>query len=158
MDAIVVHDSQYGSTKVIAAAIAEALDGEVTLMSVGEAEPAALAGARLLVVGGPTHGGRPSPAMKEFLDRVPAGSLDGVAVAVFDTRISAKDTALPLRLLLGVIGYAAGRIAKALRAKGARIVGEAEGFIVEGREGPLRDGETERAASWAKQVQAQAAR
>jgi flavodoxin I len=128
------------------------------LRSASEADATALAGARLLVVGGPTYGGEPSTAMEEFLDRIPEGSLDGVSVAVFDTRISAKDTALPLRLLLGVIGYAAGRIAKALRAKGARIVGEAEGFIVEGREGPLRDGETERAASWAKQVQAQAAR
>jgi flavodoxin I len=55
-----------------------------------------------------------------------------------------------------VIGYAAPKIAKSLIAKGGRQVAPPEGFIVLDKEGPLRDGELERAAAWARDVVAAA--
>jgi len=36
--------------------------------------------------------------------------------------------------------------------KGGRLVAEPEGFIVENKEGPLKQGELERANKWAKQL------
>jgi hypothetical protein len=69
-------------------------------------------------------------------------------MTVFDTRLGPEDVGLGLRLLMNVIGYAAPRIAKALVAKGYTLVGEPKGFIVTGKEGPLADGELDRARNW----------
>ena len=74
--------------------------------------------------------------------------------AAFDTRVDTASSGLPLRLLMSVIGYAAPKIAKELSAHGGLQARPPEGFIVEGREGPLRDGELERAIEWARSVHA----
>ena len=46
-------------------------------------------------------------------------------------------------------GSAAKGIAKRLRQRGFELVAEPESFFVLGTEGPLKDGELERAAAWA---------
>ena len=51
-----------------------------------------------------------------------------------------------------MFGFAADAIAKYLKGKGANLVVPAEGFFVTGRKGPLKNGELERAASWAKSL------
>jgi flavodoxin I len=51
-----------------------------------------------------------------------------------------------------VFGYAAGRIARNLKGKGGTLVASPEGFFVTGTKGPLREGELERAAGWAKGI------
>jgi len=73
-------------------------------------------------------------------------------VTSFDTRFSAKDKGIGIRILLRVLGYAAGRIANRLKRKGGYLAAEPEGFIVEDSEGPLKKGELERAAIWAKGI------
>ena len=57
MRALVVYESMYGNTHVVASNIADGLraDYEVTLVPVAEATTELVAGADLLVVGGPTH-------------------------------------------------------------------------------------------------------
>lgn len=47
---------------------------------------------------------------------------------------------------------AAGRIATILEYKGCYLAMEPEGFIVEDSEGPLKKGELERAATWARGI------
>ncbi len=151
MKALVVYDSAYGNTQRVAEAIAATLAVEAThsrAAAAGELE-----GIDLLVAGSPTQGGRPTKVFQEYLRTIPNGRLDGVAVAAFDTRIPAADSGLPLRLLMNLIGYAAPRIAADLKRKGGRQVIAPEGFVVEGKEGPLREGELERARGWAKQLQ-----
>ena len=71
-------------------------------------------------------------------------------VAAFDTRFEAEEQGVGLRLLMSVIRYAAERIAKDLAKKGGKHVAKPEGFIVENKEGPLKQGELERANKWAK--------
>jgi flavodoxin I len=146
MKALVVYDSVYGNTEKIAKAIGEAIapSGEVKLVRVGEANPSQLTPVDLLIVGSPTHAGRPVQAVQEFLKKVPEGSLKGVNVAAFDTRIS--------RRIVGVFGYAAGRIAGSLKKKGGSLVGSPEGFFVTEGQGPLKERELERAAAWAKGI------
>ena len=58
MSTVVVYESMFGNTKTIAEAIAEGLRGagQVALGSVDDLSPDQAADARLLVVGGPTHG------------------------------------------------------------------------------------------------------
>ncbi|MCK4843467.1 MAG: flavodoxin domain-containing protein, partial [Dehalococcoidia bacterium] len=72
MKALIVYDSVYGNTEKIARAIAEAItpSGEVKVVGAGEANPSELASIDLLIVGSPTHGGRPTPAVQNLLNKV----------------------------------------------------------------------------------------
>ena len=144
MKALIVYDSVYGNTEKIARAIAEAItpSGEVKVLRAGEANPSELESIDLLIVGSPTHGGRPTPAVQNLLNKVP--KLQGIKVAAFDTRIPTK--------LVRVFGYAAGRIANNLKKKGSTLIASPEGFFVTGGQGPLKEGELERAAGWAKGI------
>jgi flavodoxin len=140
MKTLVVYDSRYGNTEEIAKAIGDAVTGDVEVLRVGEASPSESFG--LLIVGSPTHGGRHTTAIQSFTKRVPA--LKGTPIAAFDTRFATK--------LVGVFGYAAGRIANTLKGKGGNLVVSPEGFIVKGMKGPLKKGELERAARWAEEI------
>jgi flavodoxin I len=146
MKALIIYDSLYGNTEKIARAIAEAItpSGEVRVLRTGEANPAELASVDLLIVGSPTHGGRATPAVQGLLNKIPKLSLQGIKVAAFDTRRSTK--------LVAVFGYAAGRIARNLETKGGALIASPEGFFVTATKGPLKEGELERAAAWAKGI------
>jgi len=147
---LVVYDSLYGNTEKVAKAVAAATGAQVKLAD--KVGISSLKDLDLLIVGSPTHGGRPSPGMADFLNKIPSNSLKGVKVATFDTRFEKSGHGVGLRLLMAVINFAAPRIAKALESKGGNLVAEPEGFIVEGKEGPLKEGEIPRASSWAKGI------
>jgi len=146
MKALIVYDSVYGNTEKIARAIAGALtpSGEVKVLRPGEANHSELESVDLLIVGSPTQRGRPTPAIQDFLNKVPERAIKGVTVAAFDTRFSTK--------LVAIFGYAAGKIAGSLKTKDGTLILPPEAFFVKGKEGPLKDGELERAASWAKRI------
>jgi len=144
MKVLIVYDSVYGNTEKIAKAIGGAITGDVKVLRIGEMNPSELESIDLFIVGSPTHGGRPTPAIQDFLNKIPETTIKGINVAAFDTRIPTK--------LVRVFGYAAGRIAGNLKGKGGTLVASPEGFFVKGTKGPLREGELERAADWAKGI------
>jgi flavodoxin len=154
MRVLVVYDSVFGNTEKVARAIGEALrpDMEVETTRVSEAAPASLEGVGLLFVGSPTRAFRPTPATKKFIQSIPPKALKSTKVAAFDTGIPADQSA-PwfLRVMMRLFGYAAGPILKGLEKRGGDPAG-AEGFFVTGTEGPLREGELERAAAWARRA------
>lgn len=155
MKALVVYDSVFGNTEQIAQAIGKALGSQedVEVLRVGDVKAGQLTGVRLLIVGSPTRAFRPTPATVNFLKSIPAQSLKGVRVAAFDTRISVDDTgSAVLRFMVGIFGYAAKPIADQLEKKGGQLAVPPEGFFVEGSEGPLKEGELERATAWARQI------
>lgn len=154
MKSLVIYDSVYGNTENIAQAIGKGLTGEVTVARVSDVKASELQTVDLLIVGSPVHGGRPTPAIDALLQQIPAHALEGKRVAAFDTRFEAEEQGIGLRLLMSVIRYAAERIAKELAKKGGKLVAEPEGFIVEDKEGPLKQGELERAGSWAQAMNA----
>jgi hypothetical protein len=159
MTVLVVFESMFGNTKVIANAVAEGLARHLPVQQVEVgAAPAVIGGeVDLLVVGGPTHafglsrpGTRQSAAqqaedglvsagigLREWLGALHKGSAD-VAVAAFDTRISRPR--LP--------GSAASAADKRLRRLGFQSAAPPTSFYVEGTTGPLLDGEIERARRW----------
>ncbi len=142
MKTLVVYDSLHGNTKAIAQAIGDALPGEVEVLQAGEVNPADLKGLGLVIVGSPTHGGWPTEGIQGLLKASLA--LEGVNVAAFDTRtVSFWNRVFRF-------GYAAPRIARNLEESGANLVAPPEGFVVLGIQGPLKEGERERAAAWAK--------
>jgi flavodoxin len=146
MNVLIVYDSGYGNTEKIARAIAGAITpfGEVKVLRAGEANPSELGSIDILIVGSPTQGGKPTPAIQEFLSKIPENALKNINVASFDTRVK--------NIVAKLFGYAAGRIADSLKNKGGHLAAPPEGFIVKGNEGPLKEGELERAAGWAKEV------
>ena len=164
MRALVVYESMYGNTRAVAGEIADGLRAgyEVTLVPVAEATAELVAGADLLVVGGPTHmhgmssassrrtaakaaakdgselrldpdaGG---PGLRDWLKDL--GHRDGLAAA-FDTRINGVPA---------FTGRASRPIAKLLKRHGYRLVAAPESFLVSSQS-TLLDGEADRARRW----------
>ncbi|HJT59019.1 MAG TPA: flavodoxin family protein [Ktedonobacteraceae bacterium] len=155
MKSLIIYDSVYGNTEKIARAIGDGLTGDVKVVRIGDANTFELQGCDLLILGSPVHGGRPTPALDTFIKKLPANALMGMSVAAFDTRFEAVDQGIGLRILMSVIRYAAERIAKDLVKKGGKLVVNPEGFIVENKEGPLKEAELQRANSWAKAISEQ---
>ena len=135
MKALVVYDSVHGNTEKVAQMVGEVIGAQEHLVS--EINPADLDGYDLLVFGSPTHGGFPTEGIHNLLKE--ALVLNGINSAAFDTRT--KTT---------IFGYAAPKMARNLEKNGGKLLLPPEGFYVGGIEGPLLDGELERAAAWAQ--------
>jgi hypothetical protein len=164
----VVYESMFGNTRQVAEAITEGLRAgkvDVALYEVGHA-PTSAAGVDLLVVGAPTHAlglSRPSTredaahksgravessttGLREWMDAVDLGGTPPRVVA-FDTRVD--HPRFP--------GSAAKKAAKHLRRRGAPEALRPESFWVHGTEGPLADGEEERAQELGSRIAASVA-
>lgn len=159
MKILVVYDSAFGNTEKVARAIAAALN-HAEVLHVDQVKPEAFAGLDCLVVGAPTQKMNYTDGMRDFLASIPPDIIRGIRIAAFDTRISIDDVKSKLERFaarLFLHRYAAKPIAAALMEKGGVEVIEAEGFFVLDTEGPLKDGELERAAAWARQILQQVA-
>ncbi len=149
MNILVVYDSYFGNTEKIALEIGKSFGDDVPVKRPADIDMGSLSGLDLLVVGAPTRAFRPSDAIKAFLKEIPNDSLKNVKVAAFDTRMDPKDVGNPvLKFMAGIFGYAAEPIAKGLVKKGGVLVGKPMGFVVLDSEGPLREGELEKVATW----------
>lgn len=162
MKALVVHESMFGNTSQVAEAIGHGLELSMEVDVVAVAAQVSIGpDVGLLVVGGPTHafsmtrastraeavskGAQPPSAdvgIREWLDDLVTGA-GPVLVATFDTRME-KVRHLP--------GSAARRAARVLHRLGHDAVAPAESFYVLGTDGPLLDGELERARTWGEHL------
>ncbi len=143
MNTLVVFDSLYGNTEQIAKSIADKMKGygDVQIVRVEPTHPIDLEGVDILIAASPTQGFRPMPAIRDFLAHLSPETLSHVSVACCDTRI---EMPWPMN------GTAANVMARQLRRKGFVPIVPPESFIVQGTQGPLADGEVERAAMWAE--------
>jgi len=147
MKTLVVYDSVFGNAAKIAQTIAASLD--TSALPVGQVTSKMMINLDVWVVGSPTHGFRPTEAIAKLLNGLPKDYLSGTKVAVFDTRILLDSIdSKTLRFIVDKGGYVASSIAKALKKKGGKLLATPEGFLVSGEQGPLKDGELERAAAW----------
>jgi hypothetical protein len=161
MHALVVYESLWGNTETIARAVADELvrAGTVDVVD-SDAAPASAVGYDLVVVGGPTHAfsmtraatraeavtsrsapHAPGRGIREWLGAL-AASTSPIPAVAFDTRVDAPR--LP--------GSAAKSARHELRSLGFETSMKPETFRVHGYEGPLLDGETERARAWAGRI------
>jgi Flavodoxin domain len=164
MRALVVYESMYGNTHLIASSIADGLreTHEVTVVPVAGATTELVASADLLVAGAPTHmHGLPRAATRRmaadaagktasdlWLDPAVLGPglsdwLDGLGhtealAAAFDTRFNG----VPL-----FTGRASLSIGRLLKRHGYRLVAAPESFLVS-QQNTLLDGEAARARRW----------
>lgn len=155
MKALIIYDSYFGNTEKIAQAIGAAFNPQecAGVVRATELKPEQLQNVDLIIAGSPTRAFRPSEGLTKALNGLPAGALQGKKVAAFDTRINPDDTNSGfLRFMVKLFGYAAKPIAGMLKKKGGSLVQQPEGFYVKDSEGPLKDGELERAARWAQSL------
>jgi hypothetical protein len=166
MRAVVVYESMFGNTHLIADAIgtglAEAFD--VSVLPVAQADPARIRDADLVVVGGPTHvHGMTRASTRQGAAKLAAepdsvvtlepdalqeglrewlGSLGKSKVharaAAFDTRVSGP---------AAFTGRAAKGVGRELRHHGFELIAEPESFLVT-KQNALEPGEGDRAKTW----------
>ncbi|WP_028051278.1 flavodoxin family protein [Cellulomonas sp. URHD0024] len=160
MRALVVYESSFGNTGMVAEAVWRGLADHVedaALRRVDVAPTSLPPSLQLLVVGGPTQAfgmSRPSTrqdaqakaglpttcpttGVREWLHQLEPPNRP-VYSATFDTRIHSPH----------VPGSAAVGAWRLLNKGGFELTAEAESFWVEGLKGPLRDGELDRAYTW----------
>jgi flavodoxin len=155
MKILVVYDSVYGNTEQVACAISNSLssEGNTEKVHINELKVEQLQSLDYLIVGSPTHAFKPTKAIRTFLKSLSKDNLRDVKVAAFDTRISkGYANSAVFNFFEKIFGYAAKPIADRLMKKGGTLIVPPEGFFVNDTEGPLKNGEIERAKSWAKQI------
>jgi hypothetical protein len=170
MRAVVIYESMYGNTHVIADAIARGLrpDADVAVIPVAEAAPELADGAALVVAGGPTHvhgmsrkrtrqaamdaarkdgsgltldAHADGPGLNDWFGSV--GRIRGWGAA-FDTRVDG-----PAMLT----GRASKTIARLLEQHGLARIAPAQSFLVT-KDNRLRPGEEDRAERWGRELAA----
>lgn len=140
MKALVVFDSNLGNTKKIAETIAKELGEDTKAISVSDFDNKDLKGIDLIIAGSSIIAWKPTEKMDKFLSDLDKDQLKGIKAATFDTRVKIFH------------GDAAKKISQKLIEAGAEIVGKPQAFFVKGKEGPLVDGEIEKATKWAKSI------
>ncbi len=144
MKTLIVYDSLYGNTQMIAEAVAKGITGEVKVVKVTDAKAADSNDIDLLIIGSPTQGGRYTKTMDPFLSEISGSINKSAKIAVFDTRMPAK--------WVKIFGYAAGKLTDYFKKEGFDALVSPEPFMVEGAKGPLKEGEAERATEWGKSI------
>ncbi len=144
MNALVIYFSKFGHTQQIAEAIAGGL-GSARVVNLSALSSSDLRQADLVILGSPTHRMNLPEATRPLLQALPRRILRGIPVAAFDTSYKMSRWLIPFT--------AAKRLNHQLRRLGGRPVVPPETFFVMEREGPLFDGEVERARAWASQLQ-----
>lgn len=171
MRAVVIYESMYGNTHLIADAIGAGIgpDIEVSVIPVTKAGSAVLNAADLVVVGGPTHvhgmsraktrqgaaeaADKPGSGLTLEPDALGSGLRDWLdslgqyhaKAAAFDTRISAPAV---------LTGRASKGVGRALRHHGFELIAEPESFLVD-KESHLAPEESERATRWGASLAAE---
>jgi len=168
MHIVIVYESSYGNTHVIAEAIGEGLGtaGEVQVVPVAKAGHELVAGADLVVVGGPTHvhgmsrqqtrqaaveaahkPGSPlaldpdaeGPGLRDWFDTLAPATKNAAA---FDTRVDAPAL---------ITGRASKGISRQLRRHGFHEIAEPVSFLVT-KENDLVSGQQAAARQWGEML------
>ena len=170
MRAVVVYESMYGNTHLIAEAIGAGLRTafDVTIVSVSQAQPTVLAGADLVVVGGPTHihgmsrnstrkaaveaASKPISNLKAEPDALGPGLREWFgSLGRYPAKAAAFDTRL--RGPAALTGRASKQVNRLLRAHGFDVAVQPESFLVT-KQDRLVSHEFGRAREWGTKLAA----
>jgi flavodoxin len=137
MKAIVIFDSHYGNTKMIADTIAKKLGDCVPHISIKDIKASDINDYDLLIIGSPNIGWKPTGKIDRFLISLNSEKLKSINVAAFDTRVK---TFINLN--------ASHKIVKTLQKYETNIIVPPMGFYIK-EHAVLHDGELEKAENWA---------
>ena len=146
MNSLVVYYSRFGNTKQVAEAIAEVLSskGSARVLDMRSLSVSDLKDLDLLVAGVPTHRMNLPDDVRVLLRRFPRRILRSTYLAAFDTSYKMS------RWLEHFT--AARKLMSRLRRLGGKRIVRPETFHVVESQGPLYEGEVERAKAWASSI------
>ena len=146
MRTLVVYFTKFGNTQQVAETIAQTIQAQAKVRCIEAAQmaPEDLERSDLIIIGAPTHRMDLPQDLKPLLKKLPKRSLRGKQVAAFDT--SYRMSPFLARFT------ASKKLARKLRRMGGKLTQKPESFHVEVSQGPLFDGELERARDWASRI------
>lgn len=151
MKCAIVFDTVHGNTKELAEHMKEILSQkhECALVPVQEAADLQAGRYDLVIIGSPTHGGRPTDAITTWISTT--SFTPAVRVICFDTSTSPAGESRFVQTIIRLFGYASKRMAAAVKGKGGTVIGYST-FLVTGKEGPLLEDQKELALTWLSSI------
>lgn len=143
---IVVYESRYGNTKLVAEKIMEQMNGvkgiEANVSEFKKVDFHRLPEYDAILVGTPTHFGGPTRGAKKFVDRLEKLDLKGKTFAAFDTYLGDD------------FEKAAKKLEERIREKvsGSRLATPGLSMKVQGTKGPVADDELSKVKEFVKRI------
>ena len=147
---IVVYESKYGNTKLVAETIVEGMREvqgvETVLNELKEADLNKIAEYDVILIGSPNHYGGPTKSVSEFIDKLEKLNLEGRHFAVFDTYLGK-----------GFFEKAAKRMEKKIneKAPGLKQISPVLSIAVQGSKSPIVEGELPKCKEFGKKMATQ---
>ena len=147
--AIVIYESKYGNTKLVAEMIGEQINQvsgmEAVLTEVSKVDIKQIDGFDTILVGSPNHIDRATRSIRKFIDKLGKLSLEGKQGAVFDTYLG-RDFEKAVK-----------KMEKQIREKvpTLKIMSPGLSIKVQGMKGPLVEGELSKCSEFGKKIAAQ---
>jgi flavodoxin len=144
--ALVVYDSKYGNTKLVAEKIAEGIRAageiETKVSFLEDVDVGKIPGYDILVIGAPNHYSKPSNRASEFIRKLEGLDLGDKKIAAFDTCLRKQE------------GKAFGKIEKDIHdiEPGAQLVAPGLSILVGGVKGPILDGELPKCEEFGRRI------
>ena len=146
---IVVFESKYGNTKLVAETIVggmrEVSGIETVLSEVKEVDLNQLTGFDAILAGSPNHMGSATRSIRKFIDKLGKLNLEGKLAAVFDTYLG-RDFEKAVK-----------KMEKQIREKvpGLKLAAPGLSIRVEGMKGPITEGELPKCKEFGTKIAAQ---
>jgi len=147
--AIVIYESKYGNTKLVAEMIGEQINQvsgmEAVLTEVSKVDLNQIDGFDTILVGSPNHIGRATRSIRKFIDKLGKLSLEGKQGAVFDTYLG-RDFEKAVK-----------KMEKQIHEKvpTLKIMSPGLSIKVQGMKGPIVEGELAKCSEFGKKIAAQ---
>jgi len=150
---IVVYESKYGNTKLVAETIIEGMSKvegiDTVIRELKEVDLNKIADYDAILIGSPNHYGGPTKGVKEFIDKLGKVNLEGKLFAVFDTYLGKRSDYF--------FEKAVKKMEKRINEKVPRLKQIAPGLSikVQGMKGPLVEGELPKCKEFGKKIATQ---
>ncbi|MGZ4862724.1 MAG: flavodoxin family protein [Halobacteriota archaeon] len=146
---LVVYESKYGNTKRVAETIVEGMKRvtgtETTLSEVKDLDVNTIASYGAIVIGGPTHFGGPTRAIKKLINKLSSFSSESKQFAVFDTYLGG-DFEKGIKKMERIIGE---------NAPAMKMAAPGLSIKVEGMKGPVAGGELSKCEEFGVKIASQ---
>lgn len=146
---IVVYESKYGNTKLVAEKIIEGIreveEIETILSELKEVDFNKIVDYDAILVGSPNHIGGPTRSIRKFIDRLGKLPLKGKLFAVFDTYLG-KDFEKAVKKMEKKINE---------KAPGLKMIAPGLSIKVQGMKGPISEGELPKCKEFGNKIASQ---
>ena len=133
--ALIVYESKYGNTRLVAEKIAEGMSQvseiEIELVELKDVNLDQVDEFDTILIGSPNHVGSPTRGIRKFIDKLSKSKIENKKGAVFDTYIG-KDFEKAVKKMEKQIGA---------KVPGLTLVAPGLSIRVDGMKGPVTDGE-----------------